>query len=564
MGSFADGSLTIYDAVKGIAAEKYVMPAFQRDFVWTAAQIEKLWDSILLDYPISTFLFWHIDEENTDEETYFCDFLKRVVFNFRGQSDSTNYELIKPDLSICDTAVLDGQQRLTSLYISLLGETFGLEKYARKKSGPRVFSKLVIELDKESADLDENDYNSLKHDIRFTRKVGKLSPTHFEIKKVMEDKFRNTETRYEAIEAAISRVRKHNKENARRILEKLCQKVHDDPMIRYTLIKNMNQDDALEMFVRFNSGGKALSKSEITMAILEAYWPSARSEFGKVLMGEYAGFGNDFLIRTALMLFGDVVKSNINETVARDLKNNWGDFKESLSKLKGLLSKMDIKVERFSSSWNVLLPIIYFIYQNPLKYEDNLKDIEAYLTRALLFRFFQSGTTGKLQQLRSYIIEYDYEITIEMLDQMNDLRVSQARIDDILDAEKGSGVAGEVLYLLNRGWSKADVSYHQDHLHPEDRFSESKPSGVSAEEWSEWRSWRNRLANLQLLEGRLNESKNDMPLLEYFNDMNDDQQAVFVKRAILPEGVPLDIGHFGDFYKKRRELIEEKIVSMLK
>ena len=53
----------------------------------------------------------------------------------------------------------------------------------------------------------------------------------------------------------------------------------------------MKQDDALEMFVRFNSGGKALRKSEITMSILEAYWPSAKTEFGKLLVDSYEGFG---------------------------------------------------------------------------------------------------------------------------------------------------------------------------------------------------------------------------------------------------------------------------------
>ena len=72
----------------------------------------------------------------------------------------------------------------------------------------------------------------------------------------------------------------------------------------------MKQDDALEMFVRFNSGGKALRKSEITMSILEAYWPSAKTEFGKLLVNSYEGFGTDFIIRSALMLYGDVVKSN--------------------------------------------------------------------------------------------------------------------------------------------------------------------------------------------------------------------------------------------------------------
>lgn len=49
---------------------KYVMPAFQRQFVWSMEQIEKLWDSILLDYPIATFLFWHVDDNNVTWDTY--------------------------------------------------------------------------------------------------------------------------------------------------------------------------------------------------------------------------------------------------------------------------------------------------------------------------------------------------------------------------------------------------------------------------------------------------------------------------------------------------------------
>lgn len=404
MGSLTDGSITIAKAIEAIQNGKYVMPAFQRQFVWSTNQIEKLWDSILLDYPISTFLFWEIDEDNTDEETYFCEFMENVVFDFRGSSDSPNYELITPNLAISDTAVLDGQQRLTSLYLSLIGETFAMEKYARRKSGSKIITKLVIELDKNKLDLDPDDYNSLKHDIRFNKKVMKISPTQFEIRKIMQKAFEDKETRVEAIENAIQRVPNPSKDYARRLLTKLCEKVHDEPLIRFTLIKGMKQDDALEMFVRFNSGGKNLSKSDITMSILEAYWPSARTEFGQVLQGGYSGYGTDFIVRSALMLFGDVVKSNINHSVAKDLKDNWGDFKETLTKLESLLKKMNIRVDRFKSSWNVLLPIIYYIYQSPNRYIENEKDIEAYLTRAILFRYFQSGTTGKLQQMRTNII----------------------------------------------------------------------------------------------------------------------------------------------------------------
>jgi len=125
-------------------------------------------------------------------------------------------------------------------------------------------------------------------------------------------------------------------------LYKLYNKIFVEKLIRYTEIYDMNHSDALEMFVRFNSGGRSLKKSEITMSILEAYWPSAKTEFGKLLVGAYAGFGSDFVIRAALMLYGDVVKSNINKQVAEEMKNNWHEFKTALENLEAVLKKIHI------------------------------------------------------------------------------------------------------------------------------------------------------------------------------------------------------------------------------
>ncbi len=59
-----------------LKAENMLCHSFKRQYVWSMEQIEKLWDSILLDYPIATFLFWHVDEYNTDWDTYFVIFLK--------------------------------------------------------------------------------------------------------------------------------------------------------------------------------------------------------------------------------------------------------------------------------------------------------------------------------------------------------------------------------------------------------------------------------------------------------------------------------------------------------
>lgn len=562
MSVLVDDSITIYDALQNIKDGKYVMPAFQRQYVWSMEQIEKLWDSILLDYPIATFLFWHVDDDNVSWDTYFCNFLSEVTFDSRKQADSVNYELSSIDVNVTDTAVLDGQQRLTSLFLSLFGDAYIRQKHARKKNGGGIVTKLLIELNKNKLTVDEEEYNSKKYDIKFSEKVGKLSPTQFEVRKILDSKFQDETKRDATIEDAIANVPADSKDYARGILNKLYKKIFEEKLIKYTEIKDMKQDDALEMFVRFNSGGKALRKSEITMSILEAYWPSAKTEFGKLLVDSYSGFGSDFIIRAALMLYGDVIKSNINKQIAEELKNNWSAFKKSLKDLESLLKEMKIEVSRFSSSWNVLLPIVYFIYYNP-EYKDNTEGIRAYLIRAILFTYFQSGTTSKLQQMKSNINENDYEITVDMLNQMNELRVTDGKIEDILNSEKGSRVAGEALYYLCLNWTNKNFKYEQDHLHPFDRFDGSKPVSVSMEDWRRWRGNRNRLANLQLLEGRSNGSKNDMRLIDYYNDMNDDQKTEFCKQAIIPDGVSLELEHFDEFYEKRKDVLATKLHKLL-
>ena len=88
MNNLVDNSITIYDALQNIKNGKYVMPAFQRQFVWSMEQIEKLWDSLLLDYPIATFLYWRVDESNVSWDTYFCYFLTDVTFDSRKEADS--------------------------------------------------------------------------------------------------------------------------------------------------------------------------------------------------------------------------------------------------------------------------------------------------------------------------------------------------------------------------------------------------------------------------------------------------------------------------------------------
>ena len=439
------GEASIYEVLEGIKNGKYVMPAFQRQYVWNMERIEKLWDSILCNYPISTFLFWHLDESNTTGETYFCTFMKKVVFQrSKKEPSSENYSTQTVNIAVSDTAVIDGQQRLTSLYLSLFGDV-------AIKGKSTFTSKLYIELDKNKVDTDSDEVSSKTYGFEFNDKIVNLSPSRFELKKLMNTEFKNSETRLQAIQEILKAIPKESKDYAENILKQLCSKIYDEKIIRYSEIFGMLQDDALEMFVRFNDGGKPLKKSDITMAIFDVYWPRAKTEFGNLLAGAFGEYGTEFIVRTALMLYGDVSKSCIDKKVADSLKNNWNKFCRNLDNLKIVLEKLNLFVSDFSDRWNVVVPVVFLIDRNP-DFLDCIGGIKCYLYRAMFFTYFQNGTTAKLSKLRNAIAECDFILSDDLLDQIPELAVNEQKIEDILNAEKGklTGIVLTVLYADKR------------------------------------------------------------------------------------------------------------------
>ncbi|MCZ7674095.1 MAG: DUF262 domain-containing protein [Chloroflexi bacterium] len=107
--------ITIQKAISNIRSEVYLLPAIQREFIWQADQITKLFDSIMREYPINSFLFWKIEDENKHRFQFY-----KFLQNYRQVYGTHNPEASVEGLNGIQ-AVLDGQQRLTSLYIGLTG-----------------------------------------------------------------------------------------------------------------------------------------------------------------------------------------------------------------------------------------------------------------------------------------------------------------------------------------------------------------------------------------------------------------------------------------------------------
>jgi uncharacterized protein with ParB-like and HNH nuclease domain len=100
-------ALTIAEVMEGIQSRKYLLPSIQREFVWSQKQIETLFDSLMRDYPINSFLFWEVSDEKIHEFRFY-EFLRDYH-----QKDQTHNPVANTNGLHSVTAILDGQQRLT-------------------------------------------------------------------------------------------------------------------------------------------------------------------------------------------------------------------------------------------------------------------------------------------------------------------------------------------------------------------------------------------------------------------------------------------------------------------
>ena len=114
---------TFANLVAEIDKGQIKIPQFQRDFVWSMQKSAALIDSILKGYPIGTFIFWRTKER------------------LRSIRNIGDYSLPNIDESESLLYVLDGQQRLTSLYACLRGV-----KVKREDEKHDDFSKIYIDL----------------------------------------------------------------------------------------------------------------------------------------------------------------------------------------------------------------------------------------------------------------------------------------------------------------------------------------------------------------------------------------------------------------------------------
>ena len=158
--------ITIHNAIERIKRGEFLLPAFQREFVWESEQIEKLFDSLMQGYPISSMLFWKV-KGDTKADFRFYQFLKKYIQYYYTHNDTQSTEGVN-DFH----AILDGQQRLTALFIGLCG-SYAYKEYRRANAYSEwsyPTRHLYLNISK-TADTGESD---IKYQFSFLNKADTL------------------------------------------------------------------------------------------------------------------------------------------------------------------------------------------------------------------------------------------------------------------------------------------------------------------------------------------------------------------------------------------------------
>jgi len=553
---------TIKEVVNEINT-KYFLPHIQRELVWLPPQISKLFDSLMRGYPIGTFLFWRIAKKKDITK---LEFIKNYK---KGKKNEINNSTNKDEYWL----VLDGQQRLQSFYIAINGS------YGDKELFLNVLSE---KLEHEDTDDEENE---IIYETKFFKNASdyfiKENPEQKSKSKKLWVKIKNfallnEDRRDDFIEKLKNDLADDLLHSDARLLERNIKKIHtlvsSIETIFYYLENEENYDKVLDIFIRTNSGGTKLSKSDLLFSMVKLQWKNrdAYREFNQLeeeinIKGEFE-FDKDFILKTSLVLIGADPKyriENFNRKNISIIESQWDRIASSIRVAIDLLTNIGIASKKVLTSKNSLIPIIYFTYLNKLRtYSGDKSSIikarnaaKNWLLNVLLVNLYSSQTDEMLKRARTAIDKNKGKIfpAESIMANLPPGKSAEFKQETFNEIGYDDGRALLVLALLYPDFNLNAVSATNrpniDHIFPQDLSDKGFDSEIL-----------DNIGNLELLTDTENKQKQDVPFKKWLKS----RDISFIKRNYIPSSKDLYAeDKYKDFIQQRREIMFRALLRKL-
>lgn len=223
--------------IEDIDLGKIGLPELQRPFVWPNVNVRDLFDSLYRGYPAGFLLFW---ETGADAE------LKGIG--------------VKNQKAAPKLAIVDGQQRLTSLYAVVKGAEILRANFKKEK--------IQIAFNPMSGRFDVADA-AIKKDKAFIPDISILWQADFKPSAFRKEFLKN-----------LREVRELSEEEAEQIEEAIdhLRNLLHYSFVALTLAASVDEETIAEVFVRINGKGKALNQADFIMTLMSVFWDEGRAE----------------------------------------------------------------------------------------------------------------------------------------------------------------------------------------------------------------------------------------------------------------------------------------------
>ena len=217
-------------------------------------------------------------------------------------------------------------------------------------------------------------------------------------------------------------------------------------------------------------------------------------------------------------------------------------------------------------------PMVYYRYKGGNFDSSSKAELRKYIVIAQVRQIFGTASNSALTSIREVLKAAPANsFSMANLNAVRftgdrSLRYTAEEIDSMFDTYEIGAYTFMLLSLLYPNLKYSQKGFHQDHMHPYTGFEESKIKGlvlpdgtvIDDDTKEDWRRRRNTLANLQLLEGRENESKNATPLVDWLKVAENSENAKY-----LPGGISYELSNFVEFMEKRQELMSKALKDIL-
>ncbi|MDL1976332.1 MAG: DUF262 domain-containing protein [Deltaproteobacteria bacterium] len=342
------------------------IPKFQRDFVWSIDKTAKLLDSILKGYPIGTFILWQTDERINNIKN---------VGNLK----------IPPTPDGTMQYVLDGQQRITSLYAAYLGAK--IQKLGEKKITD--YHDIVVNLD---TDINENDGQVISAEPAGEKYISLNAVLNFSFKKAkaLSDKF--SEEELELIDSYSTAFKTYE--------------------FSTVVLRKEDIDSAIEVFTRINTGGQTLTLFEIMSAKtydeiqhfdMQAKWADFIKELKDIKYDSISSTVVLSVLSLVLSRTKECKRKTILTLDKQDVIDTWDKvvsaLKESIDYFR---TTYRIPVSHLLPYDSLLVPLAYFFYNKQDRPEaEQRKYLEEFFWRmSLSFRYSSSAESRLAQDIK--------------------------------------------------------------------------------------------------------------------------------------------------------------------